>query len=95
MTADTIACIEALVNGPVDLVGWSDGGVITMHLALARPDLVRKVVVIGSSRTDMLHINHSASRVHLERSSVLSPTTDPRSSSLDDQLSRLLNRSVH
>jgi pimeloyl-ACP methyl ester carboxylesterase len=49
MTAETGAFLDALGTQPVDLVGWSDGGVIAIHLALARPDLVRKVVTIGSN----------------------------------------------
>jgi pimeloyl-ACP methyl ester carboxylesterase len=49
MTADTIAFLESAVGGPADLVGWSDGGNIALHVALARPDLVRKVVTIGSN----------------------------------------------
>jgi pimeloyl-ACP methyl ester carboxylesterase len=49
MTADSAAFIDALVGAPVDLVGWSDGGVIAIHLALTRPDLVRKVVAIGTN----------------------------------------------
>ncbi len=50
MTADTVAFIEqAAAGGPVDLVGWSDGGNIGLHVALRRPDLVRKLVVIGSN----------------------------------------------
>jgi pimeloyl-ACP methyl ester carboxylesterase len=49
MAADTIAFIEAIADGPVDLVGWSDGGNIGLHVALRRPDLVRKLVAIGSN----------------------------------------------
>ena len=49
MTADTIAFIEAAARGPVDLVGWSDGGNIGLHVAFRRPDLVRKLVAIGSN----------------------------------------------
>ena len=49
MTDDTIAFIEATGGGPVDLVGWSDGGDIGIHVALRRPDLVRKLVTIGSN----------------------------------------------
>lgn len=49
MTADTIAFLEAVAGGPADLVGWSDGGNIALHVALERPDLVRKVVTIGSN----------------------------------------------
>ena len=49
MAADTAAFIEAVANGPVDLVGWSDGGNLGLLLARTRPDLVRKLVVIGSN----------------------------------------------
>jgi pimeloyl-ACP methyl ester carboxylesterase len=49
MTEDTVAFIEATADGPVDLVGWSDGGNVGLHVALRRPDLVRKLVVIGSN----------------------------------------------
>jgi pimeloyl-ACP methyl ester carboxylesterase len=49
MSKDTIEFIEAVPGGPVDLVGWSDGGNIGLHVALQRPDLVRKLVVIGSN----------------------------------------------
>ncbi len=49
MAGDTAAFLDAVVGARVDLVGWSDGGVVAMHLALARPDLVRKVVTIGSN----------------------------------------------
>jgi pimeloyl-ACP methyl ester carboxylesterase len=49
MAADTVAFLEAVAGGPVDLVGWSDGGNVGLHVALRRPDLVRKLVVIGSN----------------------------------------------
>jgi pimeloyl-ACP methyl ester carboxylesterase len=49
MTADTAAFLDAVAGGPVDVVGWSDGGNIGIHLALRHPDLVRKLVVIGSN----------------------------------------------
>ncbi len=49
MAADTIAFLEAQAGEPADLVGWSDGGVIALLVTLARPDLVRKVVTIGSN----------------------------------------------
>ena len=47
MTADTIGFLDKVVGGPADLVGWSDGGVVALLVALDRPDLVRKLVMIG------------------------------------------------
>ena len=49
MAADTVAFLTALVDGPAHLVGWSDGGIVGLLVAMARPDLVRKLVVIGTN----------------------------------------------
>ena len=40
---------QAGSGGPADLVGWSDGGIVALLVALKRPDLVRKLVVIGAN----------------------------------------------
>jgi len=47
MAADTTAFLEATGTGTAHLVGWSDGAVVGMLVALRRPELVRKLVVIG------------------------------------------------
>ena len=47
MAADTAAFLEAAGTGAAHLVGWSDGAVVGMLVALRRPELVRKLVVIG------------------------------------------------
>ena len=49
MARDTIAFMEALAIGPAHVVGWSDGGYVALELALARPDLVRRLVLIGTA----------------------------------------------
>jgi pimeloyl-ACP methyl ester carboxylesterase len=49
MAGDTIAFLEAHAGGPADLVGWSDGGNVGLLVASQRPDLVRKLVTIGSN----------------------------------------------
>ena len=49
MADDTVDFIETVVKGPAHLVGWSDGGIVALLVALARPDLVRKAVVIGAN----------------------------------------------
>jgi pimeloyl-ACP methyl ester carboxylesterase len=47
MAADTAAFLEAAGTGAAHLIGWSDGAVVGMLVALRRPELVRKLVVIG------------------------------------------------
>jgi len=49
MAADTIAFIDTLGIGPAHVVGWSDGANVGMITAMRRPDLVRKLVLIGTA----------------------------------------------
>jgi pimeloyl-ACP methyl ester carboxylesterase len=49
MADDTIALIDALGVGPAHVVGWSDGANVGMIAAMRRPDLVRKLVLIGTA----------------------------------------------
>lgn len=49
MADDTVAFLEKVVGGSAHLVGWSDGGVVALLVARARPDLVRRVVAIGAN----------------------------------------------
>jgi pimeloyl-ACP methyl ester carboxylesterase len=44
MARDTIAFLEQVVGGPAYLVGHSDGAPVALLAALARPDLVRRLV---------------------------------------------------
>jgi pimeloyl-ACP methyl ester carboxylesterase len=48
MARDSIAFMEALEISSAHLVGWSDGGNVALEIALVRPDLVRKLVIIGA-----------------------------------------------
>ena len=48
MADETIAFLEA-IGGASHLVGWSDGGNIGLIVAMSRPDLVKRLVVIGSN----------------------------------------------
>ncbi|MEV6684365.1 alpha/beta hydrolase [Streptomyces sp. NPDC051130] len=49
MADDTISFLETTVGGSAHLVGWSDGAIVALLVAIARPDLVRKVVAIGAN----------------------------------------------
>jgi pimeloyl-ACP methyl ester carboxylesterase len=48
MVDETIAVIEH-IGGPVHVVGWSDGGIVGLLLTLRRPDLVGRLVAIGTN----------------------------------------------
>jgi pimeloyl-ACP methyl ester carboxylesterase len=49
MARDTADFIGSVPGGPAHLVGWSDGGIVALLVAIARPDLVKKLVVIGAN----------------------------------------------
>ena len=47
MAQDTIAFLDEVMRGPSDLAGHSDGAVVAMLVAMHRPDLVRRLVLIS------------------------------------------------
>ena len=47
MADDTIAFLDAVIGGPADLVGHSDGAFVAMLVAMQRPELVRRLVMIS------------------------------------------------
>ena len=49
MATETIGVLERVVGGSAHLVGWSDGGIVALCVALRRPDLVERLVVIGAN----------------------------------------------
>jgi len=48
-TKELIAFLEDVVTEPAHLIGVSDGAIIALMAAIARPDLVRSVVSIGGN----------------------------------------------
>jgi pimeloyl-ACP methyl ester carboxylesterase len=47
MADDTIAFLDAVVGEPADLVGHSDGAFVAMLVAMQRPELVNRLVMIS------------------------------------------------
>jgi len=47
MADDTISFLDAVLGGPADLVGHSDGAFVAMLVAIQRPDLVNRLVMIS------------------------------------------------
>jgi proline iminopeptidase len=56
---DVAALIEALGSGPVDVYGFSYGGLVAQGLALGRPELVRRLVLANTLHgPEMWQRNH-------------------------------------
>jgi pimeloyl-ACP methyl ester carboxylesterase len=49
MASDTMNFLTTVAGGSAHLVGWSDGAIVALLVGIARPDLVRKLVVIGGA----------------------------------------------
>ena len=49
MADDTAALLVQLKLKDVDVIGWSDGGIIALILAVRHPELVRRLVVSGAN----------------------------------------------
>ncbi len=49
MTDDLAALIDYLKLGPVDVVGWSDGGIEALLLGVRHPDKVKKIVSMAAN----------------------------------------------
>lgn len=47
MAHDTIRFLETVVGGPASLLGVSDGAIVALEVALHRPDLVNRLVLIA------------------------------------------------
>lgn len=47
MADDTIRFLERVVGGPARLLGYSDGAVVALLVALSRPDLVSRLVFVA------------------------------------------------
>jgi pimeloyl-ACP methyl ester carboxylesterase len=54
LSADLTALLEAVGEGPVDLLGHSMGGRVVMGLVLARPDLVQSLILMDTSAWSFL-----------------------------------------
>ena len=49
MAQDTIAFLDKVVGGPVRLVGYSAGATVALRVAVGRPDLVGRLVLISGA----------------------------------------------
>lgn len=49
MAADMERFVETVVGGAADLVGYSAGAAVAVHVAVNRPDLVRRLVAISGA----------------------------------------------
>lgn len=49
MADDVAGLLRGLHRGPVDVIGWSDGGIVALILALHHPELVHALAISGAN----------------------------------------------
>jgi len=49
LTSDTLAVLDQLHLKQVDILGWSDGGIVGLKLAIAHPGRVNKLIAISAN----------------------------------------------
>ncbi|MDN3358647.1 alpha/beta hydrolase [Actinomadura sp. DC4] len=74
MVADTAGLIEHLGIGPCRIVGFSLGAMVVQELLLARPDLVRRAVLMATrGRSDALAVAMSDAEIEMCASGIKPP----------------------
>lgn len=85
-TKEAIAYLEDVVKSPAHLIGWSDGGIIALLVAIERPDLVRSIVAIGANyhyqsggeAIELWEVSDEDRQEHAERSPDAPETIDSK-----------------
>jgi pimeloyl-ACP methyl ester carboxylesterase len=67
---EAIAYLEDVVKGPAHLIGWSDGGIIALLVALKRPDLVLSIVAIGANYHHDCGASHDPSMIDIKEEDI-------------------------
>ncbi|MDB6084354.1 MAG: hypothetical protein JWN43_2235 [Gammaproteobacteria bacterium] len=81
MMDDTAALLKILDLRHVDIVGFSDGGILALMLAVRHPDLVRRLVISG--------VNIAPEGLRPEDLEELRATQNPKPKTTDEKLARL------
>jgi pimeloyl-ACP methyl ester carboxylesterase len=81
MMEDTAELLRMLKLKHVDVVGFSDGGILALMLAVRHPDMVRRLVISG--------VNISPEGLRPEDLEELRATQNPKPTTIDEKLAQL------
>lgn len=70
MADDLAALVDHLKLGPVDVVGWSDGGIEALLMGVRHPDKVRKLVAMAANLNPQAIYPETAAMVEQFRASI-------------------------
>lgn len=81
MMQDTAALLQLLRLRQVDVIGFSDGGILALMLAARHPELVRRIVISG--------VNIAPEGLVADQLQALRAAQTPRPGTVDEKLARL------
>jgi pimeloyl-ACP methyl ester carboxylesterase len=81
MMQDTVAVLQQLKLRDVDIMGFSDGGILALMLAVRHPELVRRLVISG--------VNIAPEGLTDEEREGLRAADSPRPKTIDEKLTKL------
>jgi pimeloyl-ACP methyl ester carboxylesterase len=81
MMEDTAALLQRLNLHNVDVVGFSDGGILALMLAVRHPELVRRLVISG--------VNIAPEGLNADDLDELRATENPQPKTIDEKLAHL------
>jgi pimeloyl-ACP methyl ester carboxylesterase len=81
MMDDTVALLQQLRLKHVDVVGFSDGGILALMLAIRHPELVRRLVISG--------VNIAPEGLNPDDLEELRATQNPKPRTIDEKLAHL------
>jgi pimeloyl-ACP methyl ester carboxylesterase len=81
MMEDTVALLHKLKLKRVDIVGFSDGGILGLMLAIRHPDLVRRLIISG--------VNIAPEGLNPDSLEDLRANQIPRPTTIDEKLAQL------
>jgi pimeloyl-ACP methyl ester carboxylesterase len=81
MMEDTVALLQQLRLKHVDVVGFSDGGILALMLAVRHPELVRRLVISG--------VNIAPEGLNADDLAGLRATQNPQPKTIDEKLTHL------
>jgi len=81
MMEDTVALLHKLKLRQVDVVGFSDGGILALMLAIRHPDLVRRLIISG--------VNIAPDGLNPDSLEDLRANQIPKPTTIDEKLAQL------
>ena len=92
-TKEAIAYLEEVVKEPAHLIGYSDGGIVALMVAMQRPELVRSIITLGANfqPDGVVHIDDFDGVVSLENQEEYNRTSPDAPETLAKKIQKMID----